>query len=79
MLIDIPKVKVLELIKKDNCSFYDYINYVSLEINVTENDTKLTEFENSNKLDLSFKDLSSLLFDRVIKVQSVYELVISVS
>jgi hypothetical protein len=34
--IVISKEKVLELIKKDTCTFYDYINFQTLEINVVE-------------------------------------------
>lgn len=76
--ISIPKEKVLELIKKYTCNFYDYINYYTLEINVIfDSVTKLEDFEFSSKLDLTFKDLSSLLFDRVVTVSDVLLITVS--
>lgn len=76
--ISIPKEKVLELIKKDTCKFYDYTNYSNLDINVIfDSTTDLKEFEDGTTLQLTFKDLSSLLFDRVVKVSD--ELLITVS
>ena len=76
--IDIPKEKVLELIIKDTCSFYDYVNYNSLEINVVfDSYTELKEFEGASKLQLTFKDLSSLLFDRVVSVSDVLLITVS--
>ncbi len=75
-VISIPKERVLQLIKKETCSLYDY-TLGSLEINITyDNWTELKEFENSSILSLTFKDLSSLLFDRVVNVGD--ELVITV-
>ncbi len=76
--ITISKENVLELIKKDTCGFYDYINYNSLEIDVVlDSMTELKEYDGSSKLYLTFKDLAALLFDRVVKVSD--ELLITVS
>ena len=76
-IITLTKENVLQLIKKDTCSFYDYDNCNSLEINIVfDSITELKEFESSSKLQLTFKDLSSLLFDRVVKVND--ELLITV-
>jgi len=76
--ISITKENVLELIKKDTCSLYDYINYNSLEIDIVlDSMTELKEYDGSSKLQLTFKDLSALLFDRVVKVGD--ELLIIVS
>jgi hypothetical protein len=76
--ISITKEKVLELIKKDTCKFYDYDNYSDLDINVIFNSvTELKYFEDGTTLQLTSKDLSSLLFDRVVKVSD--ELLITVS
>ncbi len=76
--ISIPKERVLELIKKDTCSFYDYNNYNTLEINIVfDSYTELKEFEGANKLQLTFKDLSSLLFDKVVSVSDVLLITVS--
>lgn len=65
--ITLTKENVLQLIKNDTCSFYDYDNYNPLEINIVfDSITELKEFECSSILQLTFKDLSSLLFDRVV-------------
>jgi hypothetical protein len=69
MTIRITKENVLNLIKNDTCNFYDYDNYYTLEVNVVfDSITKLEEFECSAKLQLTFKDLATLLFDKVLKV-----------
>lgn len=69
--ISISKENILNLIKKDTCSFYDYDNYTTLEIDVIfDSITELKEFEGSSKLRLTFKDLSTLLFDRCVKVSN---------
>lgn len=76
--ISITKENILRLIKNDTCSFYDYTNYNTLEINIVfDSMTELKEYESSSKLQLTFKDLSSLLFDRIVKVSD--ELIIIVS
>lgn len=76
--ISIPKENILELIKNDTYGFYDSTNYNSLEINIVfDSVTRLEEYDGSSKLQLTFKDLSSLLFDRVVKVND--ELTIFVS
>jgi hypothetical protein len=74
----IPKEKVLELIKTDTCGFYDYTNYNSLDIDIVfDSSTTLKEYEGASKLQLTFRDLSSLVFDRVVKVSE--QLLITVS
>lgn len=73
----IPKEKVLELIKKDTCNFYDYINYQTLEVNVVDTKTQIEVFECSGKLNLSFESLATLLFDRVEKVSEELLIIIS--
>ncbi len=76
--ISIPKENILELIKNDTCGSYDSTNYNSLEINIVfDSVTRLEEYDGASKLQLTFKDLSSLLFDRVVKVND--ELTIFVS
>ena len=75
--IYIPKEKVLELIKKDTCNFYDYTNYQTLEVNVVDTKTQLEVFECSSKLNLSFESLATLLFDRVEKVSEELLIIIS--
>lgn len=75
--IIISKEQVLELIKKDTCSFYDYNNYFSLEINVVfDSYSELEDFGGSAKLRLTFKDLSSLLFDRFVKVSDELSIIV---
>lgn len=76
--ISITKENVLELIKKDTCGLYDYINYKSLTIDVGFTQiTELKEYDGSSQLYITPKDLSALLFDRVVKVNE--ELLITVS
>ncbi|HSE99814.1 MAG TPA: hypothetical protein VLA48_02870 [Nitrososphaeraceae archaeon] len=75
--IFIPKEKMLELIKNDTCGFYDYTSYNSLDIDIVfDSTTTLKEYDGASRLNLAFKDLSSLLFDRVVKVSN--ELLITV-
>lgn len=76
--ISITKENVLELIKKDTCGLYDYINYNSLTIDVGFTQiTELKEYEGSSQLYITPKDLATLLFDRVVKVSE--QLLITVS
>lgn len=75
--ISIPKENVLELIRNSYCKYYDYTNYWDLEIKTVDTETSLKEFESGSLMLLSNKHLSSLLFDRVVKVSD--ELLITVS
>jgi len=76
--ISISKENILKLIKNDTCGFYDDINYNSLEVNVgSTHITELKEYDCSSQLNITPKDLASLLFDRVVKVSD--ELLITVS
>ena len=75
--ISIPKENALELIKNDTCRFYDYNSYLAVEINVVfYSTTKLKEFESALKLSLTFRDLSSLLFDKVVKVSDALTIIV---
>lgn len=78
-IISIPKERILELIKKDICSYYDYYINSSLEINVVYHKcTELKQFNSSAILELSFSDLATLLFDRVIIVSDCLSVKVSV-
>lgn len=56
----IPKEKVLELIKKDYCSWYDSYSYNAMNAELVFD--SYSRFE-ENKLYITYKDLASLLFD----------------
>jgi hypothetical protein len=75
--ITIPKEKVLTLIKKDTCTYYDYTNYITIEINIVfDSYSRLEEFESSSILYITFKDLSILLFERLVRVSEELLLVV---
>lgn len=67
--IFIPKEKVLELIKKDTCKFYERSLCSDITVFVFDDYTEFCEF--NYILHLSFKDLATLLFDRVIVTDSL--------
>jgi hypothetical protein len=61
--ISIPREKVLELIKKDTCNFYERSLYLDITIDIVFD--SYTELKGSI-LELTFKDLANLLFDKVV-------------
>lgn len=60
----IPKVGIIDLIKNDNYSYYDYSEYIQLSVIMVEGCFKY-DCE-VNILYLSKEDLALLLFDRVV-------------
>jgi len=60
-VIKIPKTKILELIKKDSCTFYEHESYTDIKVTVIENRTDLE----GEYLYLSSDALANLLFDKI--------------
>lgn len=60
-IIKIPKAKILELIKKDSCTFYEQESYTDIKVTVVEGRTE----SKGEYLRISSDDLASLLFDKI--------------
>lgn len=70
--IRIPKGKVLELLKKDACSFADYDSYRNYEIELTDSYTRIEGYV----IYVTFEGLSSLLYDRVVSTEGLTVIVV---
>jgi len=74
-IVKIPKVEVLNLIKKDTCKFYDYGGYRDLTVDVVLD--SYTRFEQDNNyLYLSYSDLAELLFVGILTTNNITFIVI---
>lgn len=60
-LIKIPKAEVIELIKKDSCTFYEQESYTDIKVTVVEGRTDLE----GEYLYISSDTLANLLFDKI--------------
>lgn len=60
-VIKIPKAKILELIKKDSCTFYEQESYTDIKVTVVESRTDLE----GEYLYISSDALATLLFDKI--------------
>lgn len=74
--IRIPKVKVLELLKFDSCSFTDYDTYTDYTFELVFDSYTRFKEGNSNFLYVTFIDLSSLLYDRVVSIEGLTVIVV---
>lgn len=62
--IQIPKVNILDLIKTNECQYYENNLYTEITVRVIEGSYTSYDYETST-VNLAVTDLATLLFDRV--------------